>query len=271
MSRSRRSARGLVEGLGLPLLGLSVALAAFEIAPRVGILPEGSFPPPSEIFARLADLLGTEELRSAVWATVWAWGVAMIITAALAVPLGLVIGSSTFATLASRVTIDFLRPIPSVALIPLLVLLYGTQPRLKIVLAVFGALWPLLFQAMYAIKDVDPVARDTATAYGLGPLARLRRVTLPSCAPFVATGLRLSASVALILIVTGEYVVGVDGIGKQVFVAQSGGAYDTMYAYIVVAGVLGVAVNLLMAAAERRILFWHASQRGGGLVTEAMV
>lgn len=259
----------LGERIGLPLLGLLVALAAFEVAPRVGLLPSSSFPPPSEISTRLVELVGTAELRAALWDTVWTLGVALAITAVLAIPLGLLIGSSRVATLMSGLTIDFLRPIPSVALIPLLVLLYGTQPRLKIVLAVFGATWPLLFQAMYAIKDVDPVARDTAKAFGLGPLARLRRVVLPSCAPFIATGMRLSASVALILIVTGEYIVGVDGLGKQVFLAHSGGAYDTMYAYIVVAGMVGVAVNVVMAAAERRLLFWHASQRTSGLVTEA--
>lgn len=264
-----RRAAGLTERIGLPLVGTLVALTAVEVAPRIGVLPRSSFPPPTEVFTRLAELVGTADFRVALWDTSWAWGVAMAITVVLAVPLGLLIGSSRLATLLSRLTIDFLRPIPSVALIPLLVLLYGTQPRLKIVLAVFGALWPLLFQAMYAIKDVDPVARDTATAFGLGPLARLRRVVLPSCAPFIATGMRLSASVALILIVTGEYVVGVDGLGKQVFLAQSGGAYDAMYAYIVVAGLVGVVVNAAMGAAERRVLFWHASQRSSGLVTEA--
>jgi ABC-type nitrate/sulfonate/bicarbonate transport system permease component len=260
----------LGERLLLPLVGLAVVLVAFELAPRVGILPRSSFPPVSEIFLRLADLVTTEAFREAVWGTLRAWGIAMVIVTVIAVPLGFIIGSSTFAGLFSRLTIDFLRPIPSVALIPLLVLIYGTRPSLKIALAVFGALWPLLFQAMYGIKDVDPVARDTAKAFGLGPLSRLRRITLPSTAPFVATGMRLSASVALILVVTGEYVVGVRGLGREVFLAQSGGAYDTMYAYIVAAGLLGVGVNLAFAAIEKRVLFWHASQRSTGLVTEAV-
>ncbi|MFP4513664.1 MAG: ABC transporter permease [Acidimicrobiales bacterium] len=253
----------------LPLMGLAVALAAFELAPRVGILPRGSFPPVSEIFVRLADMATTSAFRESLWATVWSWGISMAIVTAIAVPLGFVIGSSNWVNLTTRLTVDFLRPIPSVALIPLLVLIYGTQPSLKIALAVFGALWPLLFQAIYGIKDVDPVASDTAKAYGLGPLARLRRITLPSTAPFVATGMRLAAAVALILVVTGEYIVGVDGLGKSVFFAQSGGAYDTMYAYIIAAGVLGVVINLAFTTVERKVLFWHASQRSSGLVTEA--
>lgn len=256
--------------LVLPGLGLAVVLVAFETASRTGVLPRGSFPPVSEIFARLASVVRTAEFRDALWDTLSAWAIAMAIVTTVAVPLGLLIGSSRVADLLSRLTIDFLRPIPSVALIPLLVLIWGTRPSLKITLAVFGALWPLLFQAMYAIRDVDPVAKDTARAYGLGPMTRLRRVILPSCAPFVTTGLRLSASVALILVVTGEYVVGVDGLGKSVLIAQSGGAYDTMYAYIVAAGLVGVAVNLAFATIERRLLFWHASQRTGGIVGEAV-
>jgi ABC-type nitrate/sulfonate/bicarbonate transport system permease component len=94
-----------------------------------------------------------------------------------------------------------------VALIPILVLVYGTSPSLKVTLAVFGATFPLVFQAMYGITDVDPVAKDTARAFGMGPETRLRRIVLPSCAPYLATGLRISPSIALILVVTGEYVV----------------------------------------------------------------
>lgn len=258
-----------LDRLFLPAIGLAVALAAFEIAPRIGLLPRGSFPPVSEIFVELADLVTTAAFREALWGTVRAWSISMVIVTAIAVPVGFIIGSSTLATLTTRLTIDFLRPIPSVALIPLLVLIYGTRPSLKIALAVFGALWPLLFQAIYGIKDVDPVASDTAKAYGLGPVARLRRIILPSAAPFVATGIRLAASVALILVVTGEYIVGVDGLGKSVFLAQSGGAYDTMYAYIVATGVLGVFINLGFTKVERKVLFWHASQRSTGLVSEA--
>ena len=85
------------------------------------------------------------------------------------------------------------------------------------------------------------MAKDTGRVVRMGRFERLRRIVLPSCAPYLATGLRISASVALILVVTGEYVVGVPGIGREVFVAQSGGAYDRAYAWIVVAGLLGLA------------------------------
>jgi ABC-type nitrate/sulfonate/bicarbonate transport system permease component len=257
LGRVRRRA----EAASLPVLGVAVALAVFEIAPRVGILPRATFPPFSEIFAAFVDLVTSGDLWGPLFDTLDSWARAIVIATLIAVPLGLAVGASRVGALLVRLTIDFLRPIPSVALIPILVLVYGTSPSLKVTLAAFGATFPLLFAASYGVADVDPVARDTARSFGLGWGVRLRRVVLPSCAPYLATGLRISASVALILVVTGEYVVGLPGLGREVLVAQSSAAYDRMYALIMAAGLLGVAVNLGFHAAERRVLFWHPSQR----------
>ncbi|HEY7070838.1 MAG TPA: ABC transporter permease [Acidimicrobiales bacterium] len=257
----RVSVRRQAEAIVLPVLGVAVALAAFELAPRVGLLPRAAFPPVSESARALWHLIVSGDLWSPLFDTLDSWVRAMIIATLIGVPLGLAIGASPWGRLLTGLTIDFLRPIPSVALIPILVLIYGTSPTLKVTLAVFGATFPLVFQAMYGMTDVDPVAKDTARAFGMGPLTRLGRVVLPSCSPYLATGLRISASIALILVVTGEYVVGLPGLGREVLVAQSSAAYDRMYAFIMAAGILGVAVNLAFMAVERRVLFWHPSQR----------
>lgn len=244
-----------------PTIGLVVVLAAFEVASRTGVLPRSSFPPVTEIFAKLGEIVFTGDYRTALWQTLQGWLWAMLLACAIGLPLGMLVGATRLSFLLTRFTIDFLRPIPSVALIPLLVLIYGTRPQLKITLATFGATFPLLFQAMYGVRDVDPVAKDTARAYGLGGLQRVWRVILPSCLPYLVTGLRIASSIALILVVTGEYVVGVDGLGRSVFLAQSGAAYDQMYAYVITAGLLGVALNALFQLGERHVLFWHPSQR----------
>jgi ABC-type nitrate/sulfonate/bicarbonate transport system permease component len=225
------------------------------------VLPHRSFPPVTSIFAELGRVAVTGDYWQALGDTLRGWALAMLLAFAIAVPLGLVIGATRLGYLLARFTVDFLRPIPSVALIPLLVLIYGTRPGLKITLAVFGATFPLLFQAMYAVRDVDPVARDTARSCGLTGVQRLRWVILPSCVPFVVTGVRIASSIALILVVTGEYVVGVPGLGQKVLIAQSAGAYDRVYAWIVLTGVLGLLVNLVFRAVEQRYLRWHPSQR----------
>ena len=253
-----------IESVVWPVLGVGVAIAALELGPRLGILPRQSFPPASEIFRALGDLVGGSELWGAIGDTLTSWAKAMVLATVIALPVGMAMGASPVGALLLRLTVDFLRPIPSVALIPILVLIYGTQPSITVALATIGATFPLLFQAMYGVADVDPVAKDTARVFRLGWSARLRRITLPSVAPYLATGFRISASVALILVVTGEYVVGVDGLGKEVFLAQSGAAYQRMYAFIVTTGLLGLGVNLALLAVERRVLFWHPSQREDG-------
>jgi ABC-type nitrate/sulfonate/bicarbonate transport system permease component len=254
LARRRGSA---IETVVWPVLGVGVAIAALELGPRLGILPRQSFPPASEIFRALGDLVDGSELWGAIGDTLASWAKAMVLATAIALPVGMAMGASQVGALLLRLTVDFLR------LIPVLVLFYGTQPSITVALATIGATFPLLFQAMYGVADVDPVAKDTGRVFGLGWGARVRRITLPSVAPYLATGFRISASVALILVVTGEYVVGVDGLGKEVFLSQSGGAYARMYAFIVTTGLLGLGVNVASLAVERRVLFWHPSQRGG--------
>lgn len=245
-----------------PAVGLAVVLVTLEALSRLDVVPRSSFPPVSEIFERLWELLSTKAYWLTIGRTMRAWGIAMVIAALIAVPLGMLVGSSATAFHASKLTIDFLRPIPSVALIPLLVLVYGTRPTLKVTLAVIGAVFPLLFQSMYGVRDIDPVARDTVRSFGLNRWQRIRAVVLPTCGPFLLTGLRISSSIALILVVTGEYIVGIPGIGQATFLAQNSAAYQSMYAWVVTAGVVGLLLNSGFQFAERRILFWHESQRG---------
>ena len=106
----------------------------------------------------------------------------------LAVPIGIVLGSSDLAARAFRVPIEFLRPIPSAALIPLLFLTLGTNLKSEVFLAAFGAFWPLLVQTMYGVRDVDPVALDTARSFGSAGSSASTAVTLPSAVPYIATG-----------------------------------------------------------------------------------
>jgi len=112
------------------------------------------------------------------------------------------------------------------------------------------------------VQDVDPVADETARSYGLGWWYRIRYVLWPTALPYVFTGVRLAAAVALVLAITAELVIGAPGLGKEIAVAQASNAIPALYALIVVTGLLGVCINLLARAAERRLLRWHQSVRG---------
>ena len=244
-----------------PLAAVAALLVLWELVVEAGIVAETNIPPASAALSELVAQLGDGAFWSAVGATLEGWAAGLGIAIALGVPLGLLIGSSRWAYRALRVPIEFLRPIPSVALIPLAVLIYGQGLQSKVFLAAFASFWPLLIQTIYGVQDVDPVATDTARSFGLGRAERMWRVTVPSAVPYIATGIRISSAVALILAVTAELVIGAAGLGREINVARSGGNLDAMYALIVATGLLGWLLNLATSAGERRVLHWHPSQR----------
>jgi ABC-type nitrate/sulfonate/bicarbonate transport system permease component len=211
----------------------------------------------SELFSQLAE----SRFWSAIANTLQGWVLGLGIAMALGIPLGVIIGSSRWLFRALRVPIEFLRPIPSVALIPLAVLIYGTGLESKVFLAAFASFWPLLIQTIYGVQDVDPVATDTARSFGLGRLARLWHITLPGAVPYIATGVRISSAVSLILVVTAELVIGSAGLGREINTARSGGNLEVMYALILATGLLGWVLNIVTMRAEKRMLRWHPSQR----------
>jgi ABC-type nitrate/sulfonate/bicarbonate transport system permease component len=248
----------------LGIVGIVVFLLVWELVPRLGLANPEYLPPPSDVLGIFVRNLGLTSFWVALGQTMLGWTIGLAIAAAAAVVLGIVIGTSRFLRRATHSTIEFLRPIPSVALIPLAALLFGVEMQSKLLLIVYACFWQVLIQVLYGVADVDPVADDTARSYGLGRAARIRHVVWPTTLPYLMTGLRLGAAVALILAITAELIIGNPGLGHEIALAQSGGATSPMYALVLAAGLVGVAINLVMRAVERRALSWHASVRGEG-------
>jgi len=255
------AARRPVPDRALPWVGTLTVVAVFELASRTELVASRHFPPISTWAWRLLEEAGTAALWTSVGRTVQGWALGLAIAVAIAVPAGIVIGSTPLLHRATRAVTEFLRPIPSVALIPLVIVLYGSTIRSTVILVVYAAFWQVLVQVLYGVADVDPVARDTARSYGLGAWDRLRFLLWPTALPYVVTGVRLATSVALILAVTGELVIGSPGLGKEIDLAQQGGAVPTVYALILVTGLLGVLANVGARLVERRVLAWHPSER----------
>ena len=247
----------------LPLVSVAAALALWELVSRTGVISQSDLPAMSTTMQELWSLMQTGEFWRNFGYTVRGWALGLGIATVLAVPLGILLGASELAGRAFRVPIEFLRPIPSAVLIPLLFLTLGPSLKSEVFLAAFGAFWPLLVQTIYGVRDVDPVATDTARSFRLGTFERLNRITLPSAMPYIATGLRIASTVALILAFTAELFMGTPGLGQAMNYAQSYGLNDQLYALAIATGFLGLAVHFLMAALERRVLHWHPSQRAG--------
>jgi ABC-type nitrate/sulfonate/bicarbonate transport system permease component len=246
----------------LGLIGLVAFGALLELLPRVGVLQAEYFPPSSRIAASLWDELGQPAFRTALADTLQTWLLGLTIAVVAGVVVGVVIGLAPLLRELTASTIEFLRPIPSVALIPGVIVLLGTGMASTLVLVVYASFWQVLVQVLYGVADVDPVARDTARSYRLGVLRRIRSVVWPTALPYVMTGIRLAAAVALILTITGELIIGTPGLGNKINIAYSSGAVGSMYALIVVTGLIGVVANLITRTAERRVLRWHPSVRG---------
>jgi ABC-type nitrate/sulfonate/bicarbonate transport system permease component len=245
------------------VLSIVSALLFWELISRTGVISQRDLPAMSTSFNELWSMMQTSHFWWSFADTVRGWFLGLLVAAVLAIPIGIVLGSSDLAATAFRVPIEFLRPIPSAALIPVLFLTIGTNLKSEVFLAAFGAFWPLLIQTMYGVRDVDPVALETAKSFGVGRLERLYRITLPSSAPYIATGLRISSTVALILAFTAELFMGTPGLGQLVNYAQSYGLETQLYALALATGFLGVGIHLLFTALERRALRWHPSERTG--------
>jgi ABC-type nitrate/sulfonate/bicarbonate transport system permease component len=265
VSGETRATLGAIGAKLTPILAATVSIAAFlalwQYVSRSGLISEQDLPAMTTTFQELWSMMHTRAFWTAFGQTVRGWALGLAIATALAVPIGILLGSSQFAGRAFRIPIEFLRPIPSAALIPLLFLTLGTTLESEIFLAAFGAFWPLLVQTIYGVRDVDPVALDTARSFGIGRFERLYRIKLPSAVPYIATGLRISSSVALILAFTAELFMGIPGLGQIMNVAESFGLTVQVYAIALATGFLGLAIYVVFAALERWALRWHPSQR----------
>jgi ABC-type nitrate/sulfonate/bicarbonate transport system permease component len=243
------------------LVGILAVLVLVELLTLSGILDERYFPRVSADLATLVTELGTASFWTAVGQTLRAWAVSFGLATAAGILVGAFVGLTDWLHSATRVVIEFLRPIPSVALIPLAVLVFGTGMQSAVFLATFASLWPILIHSVYGVRDVDPLAIDTARSFGIPRTARLLKVILPSSIPYIVTGLRIGSTTALILVITAQLVIGTPGLGQEINVARSGGNLELMYALTIATGLLGWLLNGFFVALERRVLHWHPSQR----------
>jgi ABC-type nitrate/sulfonate/bicarbonate transport system permease component len=250
----------------LGVAGLVAFAGLVEVVPRVGLVSPNYLPPTSRILSALVEVVQTAPFWAAFGNTLRTWATGLVIAAVAGVAVGIVIGSVPFLRAATASTVEFLRPIPSVALIPLVVVIYGTGRASTLVLVVYASFWQVLVQVLHGVVDVDPVASETARSYRLSRWARVRSVLWPTALPYIVTGVRLATAVALILTITGELFIGTPGLGREIGTAYTSDARPQMFALVVVTGLIGVVANLVTRRAERRLLAWHPSVRREVLV-----
>jgi ABC-type nitrate/sulfonate/bicarbonate transport system permease component len=179
----------------------------------------------------------------------------------IAVVAGLVVGYSIGRIGAVGDFVDplvhFLRAIPPPALIPLFIVLLGIGDSMKIGLIAFGVVWPILLNTIDGVRTVEPQHLDTARVFQLGRIRRMTHIVLPAASPKIFAGLRISLSIAVILMVVSEMVAATEGIGFFVLQAQRTFRILDMWAGILLLGVLGYGLNTALLGVEGRVLRWH--------------
>lgn len=260
----RRSPRRMrtVRKAALGIAGVAGFLVTWQLLPTLGLVDPRYFPSATTTLATLGQELRDLEFWRNVGRTMTAWGIGLVIATVLATVLGTIIGLVPFLRRATHTTVEFLRPIPSVALIPLAILMFGLRIEAALVIIVYASFWQVFIQVLYGVADVDTVARDTARSFGLSRGSRIVNLVFPTALPYLMTGLRLAAAVALILAITAEMFIGNPGLGREIVFAQSAGNWPKVYALVIVTGILGLLINLVFRAVERRSLAWHQSVRG---------
>ncbi|MEU6739047.1 ABC transporter permease [Streptosporangium sandarakinum] len=254
MTNVRRALRGV--------LGVAGFLLVMEALGRTGIVDPYLIPLASTILTGAARLLTNGEFLSQVGVTLSSCAIGLLLAVVVAVPLGMAMGTVPAVERSLRPLVEFLRPIPSLALLPLAMFLFLSGEQGKIALIVYTSCWPLLINTLYGLRDVDPLAKETLRSFGFGSYDVVRLVSLPSAAPFITTGVRIAASVALIVAVSVELVAGGEGIGVFVTQAASGNRRDVVLAATLWTGVIGLLVNSLLAKAESRLFRWHRARAG---------
>lgn len=263
--RARHRRRGQISTLrkiALGTLGIIGFLATWQLLSVLRVINPEQLPSATDTFAQLGVLLRDLEFWRNIGRTMTAWAIGLAFALVAGTALGTVVGLVPVLRRATHTMVEFLRPIPSVALIPLVILIYGLQMQAALVIIVYASFWQIFVQVLYGVADIDTVARDTARSFGLTRASQLRNLILPTALPYLMTGLRLAAAVALILAVTAEMTIGNPGLGRQLTVAAGIGNVTTVYAIVIVTGVLGLLINIGFRAIERRSLSWHQSVRG---------
>ncbi|WP_245428239.1 ABC transporter permease [Roseiarcus fermentans] len=215
--------------------------------------PSDSIAPPSAVVSALLEALADGSLAGATRDTLVSAFGGLAIGAGLGLALGVMLGSLRPLDRLLEPTIELMRPIPSVAVIPIALVALGFGYRLEIAIVAFACVWPLLLLTRAAVRGVEPRLIEVARALRLSPLQRTAKIVAPAALPRIFVALRLAAGISLVVAVTVEIAVNPQGLGYGVMTAGQALRPDMMLAYVVWIGIVGFAFNAALVLAQRRL------------------
>lgn len=253
-------------GLLSAQLGVGVLIVlVWWLAAHQRWLPPEILPAPLEVFLAFVRMAVDGAFWVTFFQTVRAALLGLGLSIAIGVPVGLVLGMLPPVERTTRFLMDLGRAFPVIALLPVMILILGVTVEMEVTVIVLGVVWPIMVQTTYGSRRLDPVIRDTIRSYRINVWLRFLKVVLPGASPFIMTGIRVAASVSILIAMGVEILGRTPGMGFQLGIAQVDGAADVALAYVIYAGLLGMVLNALIQLAEDKLIVWNArgDKKGG--------
>jgi NitT/TauT family transport system permease protein len=219
------------------------------------------FTTPSKIFLAGLDMIASGELWTYLWPSLVVLAIGMAFAVVFGIAIGLLLARFWFLDVALGVYITFLYSIPSVALVPLIVLWAGFEMTAKVIVLFLFAFFPMVINTHQGVKTVDPKLLEVGRAFRCSERQLWVNIVLPAALPFIVTGLRLAVGRGLIGMVLADLYTAISGIGYLIVRTASTYQVDKMFVPIVTLGVLGVSLTALLRLVERYVAPWTANSQ----------
>ena len=237
--------------VGLALAGFAVWLGLWQGMTTSGPLAQtGGLPTASQTLSTTVGLAADTQLWSSMATMLWLVALALAAAVVGGITTGVAMGFSPVVNALLDPISQFLRPVPAVVWLPLLLMILGPTAELGIAMGFLGGVWAVLVQAQVGVRDIDPVILETGRAMCLPRGLTLSTIVLPSAVPYLATGIRISAAFILMLVIGAGILGGAPGLGQLILVAQQTGDPARVFGLVLWAGLLGLVFNSLLTAAE---------------------
>ncbi|MDP3168553.1 MAG: ABC transporter permease [Hydrogenophaga sp.] len=239
------------------LLVLGAFIALWWAASTGGWVNRAFLPSPQATLESLVQGLASGDLAAYTWATLSRMFSGWLLASALGISLGALIGASARAREWIAPTLEFIRPLPASAVMPLAIALFGLSGNMVLAVVAFGAMWPVLLATLHGLAHVHPQLREVSRSLKLGHLNFVLKIGLPNAMPDILAGMRLSLTVSLIVSVVGEMIASQPGLGQAILLAARSFQASELFAGIVLLGAMGFVSNVLLALVERSLLRWQ--------------
>jgi sulfonate transport system permease protein len=251
------------DGLVPWIVPLAIVLI-WQFASVAGFVPVRVLPAPSDVVLAGWKLLLSGELARNIWVSFWRASVGFVVGGGIGFAFGLANGLSQLSSNLTDTTLQMVRNVPHLALIPLVILWFGIDETAKLFLVALGVFFPIYLNTLHGIRTVDPQLIEMGRIYGMTDGELFRRVIFPSALPSIFVGVRFALGIMWLTLIVAETIASSEGIGYMTMNAREFLQTDIVLVGVLLYALLGKLADLIARGLERRFLRWNPAYLGGG-------